>query len=240
MFHMRATYQHVGLTTLNTVSPWLGSSATHSTFFDASSPDDIIHQCGLDFLNQEDCEDTTCQISDPSTRADSEVSDGSREVLEMPRDILLSNAPTAYRRLPTTLMIRNIPAMYTQDELAAEWPNNGTYNFFYLPTSHTTTKGNKTFAFINFTSPQAAVAFKELWDKQRLSQFQARRTLNITCADVQGRDANMWQLRKGHNWRLKNKECQPLIFEYGVQIPFDEGMGRLSACMENQRAWEMP
>jgi len=151
-------------------------------------------------------------------------------------DLVLTNAPTAYGKLPTTLMIRNIPQAYTQKQLAQEWTNNGTYDFFYLPMNHITPNGNKGFAFINFTSAQAAVAFKERWQKQRLQLFQARRTLNITCADVQGRDENMWQLRKGQHWRLQNKECQPLIFENGMHVSFEEGMCRLKACIKGQNA----
>lgn len=134
-------------------------------------------------------------LSDQSTCADSED-------LEMPRDMVSCSVPKSHKvwsapRLPTTLKIRNIPQMYSQKELALEWPNNGSYDFFHLPMNYDTSKGNKTFAVINFTSHQAAAAFKEGWDKQRLRQFQACQTLNIAFADVQGRDANMWQLQKG-------------------------------------------
>lgn len=142
--------------------------------------------------------------------------------------------PTAYKKLPTTLMIRNIPQLYTQEDLALEWPNNGTYDFFYMPISF---KGNKTYAFINFTTPESALAFKEKWDKKRLRRFQARRTLNISCADVQGQDANLWQLRKGQQWRLKNKECQPLIFDKkGRQISLDYAMRTLRQPVSRQGA----
>jgi hypothetical protein len=128
---------------------------------------------------------------------------------------------TAYKGLQTTLMIRNIPLTYTQEALAAEWPNNGTYDFFYVPCSANMQR-NKTYAFINFTSTQAALDFKATWDKVRLPQFTTRKALSITCADVQGRDENLLQLFKKRHWRLKVKECQPLIYENGVSITLDQ------------------
>jgi hypothetical protein len=128
---------------------------------------------------------------------------------------------TAYKGLPTTLMIRNIPLTYTQEALAAEWPNNGTYDFFYVPCSANMQR-NKTYAFINFTSHQAALDFKAQWDKVRLPQFTTRKALSITCADVQGRDENLLQLFKKRHWRLKVKECQPLIYENDVSITLDQ------------------
>jgi len=139
-----------------------------------------------------------------------------------------SFTPSLYKKLPTTLMIRNIPQMYTQEELMLEWPNNGTYDFFYLPMN---AKGipNKTYAFINFTSPEAALAFKTKWDKKRLQRLQARRTLNVSCADVQGRDANLWQLRRGQQWRLKHKDGQPHICDNGVQISLAQAMRKLKS-----------
>jgi hypothetical protein len=139
----------------------------------------------------------------------------------------LPREPSSCKIPPTTLMIRNIPVMYTQEALVLEWPNNGLYDFFYLPWSCSQQR-NLTYAFINFTSHQAALNFKSRWQKQRLAQFTARKPLNISCADVQGRDANLWQLQKKRIWRLKVKECQPLIFENGVQISLSEAFRRMT------------
>jgi hypothetical protein len=122
-----------------------------------------------------------------------------------------SGGPVAYEGVPTTLMIRNIPPKYKQDALVEEWPNNGTYDYFYLPYS-CSIKQNLTYAFINFTSQTAALDFQDRWDKQRLRFFQNRKPLTISCADVQGRDENIWQLQKKWKWRLQAKACQPLIY----------------------------
>lgn len=137
---------------------------------------------------------------------------------------------TAYQGLPTTLMIRNIPLTYTQEALAAEWPNSGgMYDFFYVPCSANMQR-NKTYAFINFTSNQAALDFKNKWDKMRLPQFATRKALSISCADVQGRDENLLQLMKKRHWRLKVKACQPLIFENGVLTSLDDAFATLEGA----------
>jgi hypothetical protein len=135
--------------------------------------------------------------------------------------------PIAFSGVPTTLMIRNIPPKYTQETLVLEWPNHGTYDFFYLPYS-CSTQQNLTYAFINFTSHEAALQFKSRWEKRRLNQFSNRKPLTISCADVQGRDENIWQLKKKRNWRLRVKQCQPLICDdNGHQISLAEAFRSL-------------
>lgn len=142
-------------------------------------------------------------------------------------DPLLGPAPYGP---PTTLMIRNIPVMYTQEALVLEWPNNGTYDFFYLPYSCSLQR-NLTYAFINFTSHEYACAFKIRWEKMRLAHFTSRKPLNISCADVQGRDENLWQLKKKRIWRLKVKQCQPLIYENGVRVSLGDAFRKLKTKM---------
>jgi len=125
------------------------------------------------------------------------------------------STPTTDKNLPTTLMIRNIPQKYTQEELVLDWPDNGTYDFFYLPTC-STLKTNKTYCFINFITMAAALDFKAKWNKKRLSRFRAQRTLNVSWAVVQG------QMRKGQHCRFQNQESQPIIFHKGQQLSFEE------------------
>jgi len=194
--NFETSYHHGSLTTgLRVVSP-----GSQGELFDEAYPgDDMTHKFGSDPFPQAryayNAPNRPRFPSDQSTCADSED-------LEMPRDIVSCSMPKTLKiwnasRPPTTLIIRNIPQMYSQKELALEWPDNGSYDFFDLRMNHDTSKGNKTFAVINFTSHEFAAAFKGGWDKQRLRQFQARQTLSITYADVQGRDANMSQLQKG-------------------------------------------
>jgi len=118
----------------------------------------------------------------------------------------------------TTLMIRNVPVLYTREMLLFEWENNGSYDFLYLPYSCSMQR-NLSYAFVNFTSEAAALAFIQRWQKKRLPHYTARKPLNISFAEVQGRDSNLLQLKKKRVKRIKINQCQPLIFEHGVQIP---------------------
>jgi hypothetical protein len=132
----------------------------------------------------------------------------------------------------TTLMVRNVPIRYKQHMLANEWPNNGTYDLLYLP-FNTIEQRNLTYAFINFTSPAAAVGFAKQWQKNRLAHFTARKPLNISYADVQGRDENLLQFKKKRLWRVKVNDGEPLIFENGIQVPLAQALDKLN---KNQHA----
>jgi len=148
--------------------------------------------------------------------------------------------PTAFQGFPTTLMIRNIPPKYGQEELCLEWPNNGTYDFFYLPQSFPKQQ-NLTYAFVNFTSHEAAMDFKKRWDKGRLKHFSNRKPLTISCADVQGRDENIAQLRKKRNWRLKVKQYQPLIYnDRQERISLAEAFDALVTHLDREGSSAMP
>lgn len=140
----------------------------------------------------------------------------------------------------TTLMVRNIPVMYTQEMLLMEWPNNNTYDFLYLPYSCSMQR-NLTYAFINFTSTAAACEFKAKWQKMRLAHYMARKPLNISFADLQGRDDNLLQLKKKRFWRIKIKQCQPIIFENGERISLAQALHKLEAndaqMFSNQRSF---
>jgi len=126
----------------------------------------------------------------------------------------------------TTLMVRNIPLLYTQEMLVAEWPNNATYDLVYLPSSCNMHR-NMSYCFINFTSEASATDFTNRWHKKRLAYFQSKKPLTISLAEIQGRDLNLWQLRKKWLRRAWIRQNMPLIFEDGVQVPLGTLMDRL-------------
>merc|ERR1719469_326403 len=111
-----------------------------------------------------------------------------------------------------------VPVLYNRELLLKEWPHAGVYDFLYLPFC-VSTQRNMSYAFINFISEAAALAFVQQWQKQRLSRYTSRKPLNISFADVQGRDSNLWELTKKRVKRIKVTQCQPLIFNvYGQQL----------------------
>eukprot|EP00405_Crypthecodinium_cohnii_P031249 CAMPEP_0206521370 /NCGR_PEP_ID=MMETSP0324_2-20121206/66284_1 /ASSEMBLY_ACC=CAM_ASM_000836 /TAXON_ID=2866 /ORGANISM="Crypthecodinium cohnii, Strain Seligo" /LENGTH=246 /DNA_ID=CAMNT_0054015205 /DNA_START=89 /DNA_END=827 /DNA_ORIENTATION=+ len=124
----------------------------------------------------------------------------------------------------TTLMVRNIPAMVTQEMLYKQWTNTTgfTFNFLYLPKSSADLATNMGFAFVNFLSEEDAMAFKEFWHKRRLIGSTARKPLNISAADVQGLRLNIIQLVKKRNPCLEVQECQPIIIRHGEFISLEQ------------------
>jgi len=111
----------------------------------------------------------------------------------------------------TTLMVRNVPAWYTQDMLLKEWPNEGIYDMLYLPFKFKT-RQNMGFAFVNFTDPCHAEAFRLRWHKTHLSNHSAKKPLDISFADLQGRFRTLEKLTKHKNCRIKNVYFQPAIW----------------------------
>lgn len=128
----------------------------------------------------------------------------------------------------TTLMIRNIPSLYTPETLLQEWPNTTNYDFFYLP-FNSRLQRNLMYVFINFTSHEAALEFKARWQKTRLASYTCQKPLNIGFADVQGRDENLRQLKKKRLLHTKNRLCQPLVFRNGARMPLEMALSELEA-----------
>jgi len=110
----------------------------------------------------------------------------------------------------TTLMVRNIPVMYTQNELVEEWKAWGNFDFLYLPRT-AAGKTNLSYAFINFSNDFEAEAFQAAWHKKRLTRYASRKALNVSFAEVQGLEANLMQLRKKRSRCPDATQCEPLV-----------------------------
>jgi hypothetical protein len=117
-------------------------------------------------------------------------------------------------------MIRHVPVLYSKDALLAEWPNDGSYDFFYLPWNSETER-NMSYAFLNFTSEQAALLFVQRWQKQRLPRYNSRKPLNISFADVQGLTENLGVLIKR---RVNLEQCKAAVFEGGRQVCLEDAV----------------
>jgi len=122
----------------------------------------------------------------------------------------------------TTLMIRNIPVRYTQDMLLKEWPNDdGSYNFLYLPIC-IKRKCNASYCFLNFVTPQAALAFATVWHHKRLMCYSSRKPLDISLADLQGLDANLSSCMRNKTSRIRNSHFQPVLFVGKRRVSVEE------------------
>mmetsp|Transcript_110597 Transcript_110597/g.308077 ORF Transcript_110597/g.308077 Transcript_110597/m.308077 type:complete len:350 (-) Transcript_110597:220-1269(-) len=110
-----------------------------------------------------------------------------------------------------TLLVRNVPARFTQDELLKEWPPDGTFDFLYRPCSGegTTVLGH---AFVNFTSSAAAEAFQLKWHGKFFRQHGKGKALDVVGSTTQGFVKNMKAaFRKTAN-SVEDEHVLPAVF----------------------------
>jgi hypothetical protein len=165
-----------------------------------------------------------------SKRHDSPASD---RTTAAPESIASENEETTVQCGIQTLMIHNIPVQYTQEMLMTEWPNNGDYDFLYLPLNNCSNR-NLTYAFVNFTTAEAAHTFQNCWQSQYLKHFRGCSPLTITKADVQGREQNLMKLvekrtPKRRSKYPKSQRCQPIVFENGIAISLEDALSSMHA-----------
>jgi len=162
---------------------------------------------------------TDSELASTRDDTDSETCEAgrSREVEEQKsgRVALGQGGPSLAPGEMTTLMIRNIPVMYTQELLMREWKDAGAYDFLYVP--HTG-KLNLSYGFINFLTEADAMAFRGEWHHRRLAQYTARKPLSISFADVQGLEANVEQLMAKNGRRGEARQCRPVIIKSGQHL----------------------
>jgi len=139
------------------------------------------------------------------------VEDGSKEARQQKKDESI-----------TTMMVRNLPRRVTQEQLEVHLQNSGflgEYDVLYLPYCFKK-KQNLGYAFINFRTSAKAFEFCCSWHKKKLNNGPKSRPMNVTVAQIQGRDANLNLLLKEHKMR-NNPDLQPIIYdENGNRITY--------------------
>mmetsp|Transcript_9490 Transcript_9490/g.28584 ORF Transcript_9490/g.28584 Transcript_9490/m.28584 type:complete len:283 (+) Transcript_9490:90-938(+) len=110
-----------------------------------------------------------------------------------------------------TLLVRHIPARYTQDQLVEEWQLLGQIDLFFLPFS---CKRNQTlgYAVINFTSHQGAASFLDRWQGGSLAHSRRSRPLEVFAARVQGFWPSLEHIARSSARAPLRREHLPLVF----------------------------
>jgi hypothetical protein len=99
---------------------------------------------------------------------------------------------------PTTMMIRNVPCRFRQQELLNIIDGMGferTYDFFYLPMD-SRKNANLGYAFINFREPEAAARCQASLDKYMFKTTNSSKACIVKAADIQGIYNNLKHYRK--------------------------------------------
>jgi len=126
----------------------------------------------------------------------------------------------------TTLVIRNVPGRYSKDMLMQEWPADGTYDFIFLPFNFKQ-KRTAGFAFINFLSHEAAVAFHTKWHGKPLRNQGTAKNLSVSAAGVQGLEENIRHVFALNSNRIQNTKFLPSVFNGIHEVPFADVLKQL-------------
>lgn len=118
----------------------------------------------------------------------------------------------------TTLMIQNIPARCSTEDLLEIWPSNGSYDLLYLPFSKKQRRPSG-YAFVNFTSHEAAVVFRKRWQGASLDESKGskRKRLNMFASADQGFEENV---RRCAAAVIVHDKYLPVIFLGSTRVDF--------------------
>lgn len=116
---------------------------------------------------------------------------------------------------PTTLMIRNIPNQYKNQDLLRELEHvklGNSFDFFYLPMD-SGTNCNVGYAFVNFVAPEYAKrCMRVMKDYMFKGQTKVYKRAAITVAHIQGLEANMAHYKASAVKMQKHRGTGPLVF----------------------------
>jgi len=112
----------------------------------------------------------------------------------------------------TTLVVRNIPARYRQQDLLKDfWVPDGTFDLFFLP--HSFKLGHTVgYAIINFTRTSHAQDFHRQWHGKTLPGGSKITPLDILATRFQGFYENMKCLSTSGVIRTKGTRFHPVVF----------------------------
>lgn len=113
----------------------------------------------------------------------------------------------------TTVMIQHIPGKYRQQQLVKELEERGfghLYDFLYLPMD-SRNRGNRGFAFVNFTCAANAEVFQSAFHHSRLRDYPHAAPLKVAPADVQGYAENIQRYLTSCEVRKKKNHSAPLL-----------------------------
>jgi hypothetical protein len=116
---------------------------------------------------------------------------------------------------PTTMMIRNIPGRYTQNDLMLDLKDlglAGTYDFLYMPVDKATS-ANVGYSFVNFVDPAWATMCLKVFEHFRFTRHQqsSKKMASVSVAHLQGLEKNLQHYENTAVNISKEKRRRPVI-----------------------------
>merc|ERR1740130_129660 len=115
----------------------------------------------------------------------------------------------------TTMMIRNIPGRYSQNDLMMDLNDlglAGTYDFLYLPMDKATS-ANVGYAFVNFVQSSKAQQCIQSFEAFRFQRHQrsSNKWAKVSVAHLQGLEKNLAHYEKAAVNVCKEKRRRPVV-----------------------------
>lgn len=116
---------------------------------------------------------------------------------------------------PTTMMIRNIPGRYSQNDLMLDLQSlgfAGAYDFLYIPMDKSTA-ANVGYAFVNFIDHAWAKKCVELFENFRFTRQQKSccKVASVSVAHLQGLEKNLQHYEKSAVNMSRDKRRRPVV-----------------------------
>jgi len=132
-----------------------------------------------------------------------------------------------------TLMVRNIPAKYRKASLAEEWPVSAWgYDMLYFPCSRRGASFG--YVFLNFLTPDHALAFQRRWHGTYLMEHRFTKRLDVSQARVQGLVESLHSMATSDCRSWKDPACCPLVFEGTRLLELNEVMQKFGLADSSQ------
>jgi len=120
--------------------------------------------------------------------------------------------PTTLPKSARTLIVRSMPMTYSQEDLLAEWPPDGSYDYLCIP--YNVSKGSTHgIAFVNFVTYEHAALFHKKWHGAFLSRQDGKHPLDIAVAKVQGYAPNLARIKKSEARMLAEAGFLPVLVD---------------------------
>jgi|Transcript_96419 hypothetical protein len=117
---------------------------------------------------------------------------------------------------PTTMMIRNIPSRYSQQDLLldlADMGFSGTFDFLYIPMDKSTSS-NVGYAFVNFIDPYWANKCTQSFQNYRFKRYSyhgSKKVASVSVAHLQGLTKNLEHYEKSAVNSSKHVHRRPVV-----------------------------
>jgi hypothetical protein len=148
-------------------------------------------------------------------------------------------SPCAVNDDQTTLIVKNLVSHCTRDMLFQFLDNNGfrtEYNLVYLPRCFATERSFH-YAFVNFVSASAAVAFQAHFNGCENVEIFGENVADISWSECQGLSANIAKYRNSSVMHHSvPDECRPLLIQDGKVVAFPKPTKKIKEDRRTRKA----